>query len=189
MGISSGHKYEHNGAGYLKRMCDILKKYRLGEIGRSGVKLLMCESTNVEREGYTHSERRVGESFIRYFDEYKKKRIIISTFSSNVHRVQQIIDIAVKYGRKVAITGRSMINVIGAAIELEYMKVPEGTLIDIADIKKYPPSKIVIVSTGSQGEPMSALYRMAFNMHDKVDIKSDDVVIISASAIPGMKSL
>ena len=162
---------------------------RLGEIGRSGVKLLMCESTNVEREGYTHSERCVGESFIRYFDEYKKKRIIISTFSSNVHRVQQIIDIAVKYGRKVAITGRSMINVIGAAIELEYMKVPEGTLIDIADIKKYPPSKIVIVSTGSQGEPMSALYRMAFNMHDKVDIKSDDVVIISASAIPGNEKL
>ena len=162
---------------------------RLGEIGRAGVKLLMCESTNVEREGYTHSERRVGESLVKYFDEYKNKRIIISTFSSNVHRVQQVIDIAVKYGRKVAVTGRSMINVIGAAKELDYMNVPGGTLIDIADIKRYPPSKIVIVSTGSQGEPMSALYRMAFNMHDKVEVRSDDVVIISASAIPGNEKL
>ena len=118
---------------------------RLGEIGRAGVKLLMCESTNVEREGYTHSERRVGESFEKYFEEYKQKRIIISTFSSNVHRVQQVIDLAVRYGRKVAVTGRSMINVIGAAKELDYMNVPDGTLIDIADIKRYPPSKIVIV--------------------------------------------
>ncbi len=162
---------------------------RLGELGRAGVKLLMCESTNVEREGYTRSERCVGASFIRYFEEYKTKRIIISTFSSNVHRVQQVIDIAVKYGRKVAITGRSMINVIGAAKELEYINVPDGTLIDISEIKKYPPSKIVIVSTGSQGEPMSALYRMAFNMHDKVDVTTEDVVIISASAIPGNEKL
>ena len=104
-------------------------------------------------------------------------------------RVQQVIDIAVKYGRKVAVTGRSMINVIGAATELGYMTAPEGTLIDIADIKKYPPSKLVIVSTGSQGEPMSALYRMAYNMHDKVDISTEDVVIISASAIPGNEKL
>jgi ribonuclease J len=162
---------------------------RLGEIGRAGVKLLMCESTNVEREGYTHSERRVGDALERYFDEYKGKRIIISTFSSNVHRVQQIIDIAAKYGRKVAVTGRSMINVIGAAVELDYMNVPNGVLIDIADIKKYPASKLVIVSTGSQGEPMSALYRMAYNMHDKVDIGPEDVVIISASAIPGNEKL
>lgn len=162
---------------------------RLGELGRAGVKLLMCESTNAEREGYTRSERRVGESFEKYFEEYKQKRIIISTFSSNVHRVQQVIDIAVQYGRKVAVTGRSMINVIGAANELGYMNVPAGTLIDIAEIKKYPPSKIVIVSTGSQGEPMSALYRMAFNMHDKVDVSTEDVVIISASAIPGNEKL
>ncbi len=162
---------------------------RLGEIGRAGVKLLMCESTNAEREGYTHSERRVGASFEKYFDEYKQKRIIISTFSSNVHRVQQVIDLAVQYGRKVAVTGRSMINVIGAANELGYMNVPAGTLIDISEIKKYPPSKIVIVSTGSQGEPMSALYRMAFNMHDKVDVSTEDVVIISASAIPGNEKL
>ena len=162
---------------------------RLGELGRAGVKLLMCESTNAEREGYTRSERRVGESFEKYFEEYKQKRIIISTFSSNVHRVQQVIDIAVQYGRKVAVTGRSMINVIGAANELGYMNVPAGTLIDISEIKKYPPSKIVIVSTGSQGEPMSALYRMAFNMHDKVDVSTEDVVIISASAIPGNEKL
>ena len=162
---------------------------RLGELGRAGVKLLMCESTNAEREGYTRSERRVGESFEKYFEEYKQKRIIISTFSSNVHRVQQVIDIAVQYGRKVAVTGRSMINVIGAANELGYMNVPAGTLIDISEIKKYPPSKIVIVSTGSQGEPMSALYRMAFNIHDKVDVSTEDVVIISASAIPGNEKL
>ena len=162
---------------------------RYAEIGKRGVLLMLADSTNVERRGYTMSERKVGESFVKLFNKAEGKRIIIATFASNVHRVQQIIDIAVKYGRKVAITGRSMINVIGAAIELEYMKVPEGTLIDIADIKKYPPSKIVIVSTGSQGEPMSALYRMAFNMHDKVDIKSDDVVIISASAIPGNEKL
>ncbi len=162
---------------------------RLGELGRAGVKLLMCESTNVEREGYTHSERRVGESLERYFEEYKNKRIIISTFSSNIHRVQQVIDIAVKYGRKVAVTGRSMINVIGAATELDYMNVPDGTLIDITDIKKYPASKLVIVSTGSQGEPMSALYRMAYSMHDKVEMSPEDVVIISASAIPGNEKL
>ncbi|MGN1096170.1 MAG: ribonuclease J [Eubacteriales bacterium] len=168
---------------------DMTDLTRIGEIGRAGVKLLMCESTNVEREGYTHSERRVGESLGRYFEEYKTKRIIISTFSSNVHRVQQVINIAAQCGRKVAITGRSMINVIGAAKELEYMNVPEGTLIDISDIKRFPPSKLVIVSTGSQGEPMSSLYRMAFGMHDKVEIKPDDVVIISASAIPGNEKL
>jgi ribonuclease J len=162
---------------------------RLGELGRAGVKLLMCESTNAEREGYTRSERRVGESFEKYFEEYKQKRIIISTFSSNVHRVQQVIDIAVQYGRKVAVTGRSMINVIGAANELGYMNVPAGTLIDIAEIKKYPPSKIVIVSTGSQGEPMSALYRMAFGEHDRVKLTSEDLVVLSASAIPGNEKL
>ncbi|MBQ0125522.1 MAG: ribonuclease J, partial [Clostridiales bacterium] len=130
---------------------------RLGELGREGVKLLMCESTNVERAGYTPSERKVGESLVKFFDEYKDKRIIISTFSSNVHRVQQIIDIAAKYGRKVAITGRSMINVVSAAISLGYMNVPAGTLVDITEMKKFPPEKMTIVSTGSQGEPMSGL--------------------------------
>ena len=162
---------------------------RLGELGRDGVKLLMCESTNVERPGFTPSETKVGQSLIRFFDEYKNKRIIISTFSSNVHRVQQIVDIAAKHGRKVAITGRSMINIVGAANELGYMSFPEGVLVDISEIKKYPPEKTTIVSTGSQGEPMSALYRMAFGMHDKVDLGPSDLVIISASAIPGNEKL
>ncbi|MBQ9511114.1 MAG: ribonuclease J [Clostridia bacterium] len=162
---------------------------RLGELGREGVKLLMCESTNVERPGFTPSETKVGQSLIRFFDEYKNKRIIISTFSSNVHRVQQIVDIAAKHGRKVAITGRSMINIVGAAKELGYMTFPDGVLVDISEIKKYPPEKMTIVSTGSQGEPMSALYRMAFGIHDKVDLGPSDLVIISASAIPGNEKL
>ena len=162
---------------------------RLGEIGKEGVKLLMCESTNVERPGFTPSEKKVGQSLVRFFDEYKDKRIIISTFSSNVHRVQQVIDIAHKHGRKVAITGRSMINVVGAAVELGYMSFPEGVLVDIADIKKYPPEKTTIISTGSQGEPMSALYRMTFGMHDKIELGPSDLVIISASAIPGNEKL
>jgi len=162
---------------------------RLGELGREGVKLLMCESTNVERQGYTPSERKVGESLVRFFDEYSDKRIIISTFSSNVHRVQQVIDIAAKHGRKVAITGRSMINIVNAAITLGYMNVPSGILCDISEAKKYPPSKVTIVSTGSQGEPMSGLYRMTYGMHDKVDLSPDDLVIISASAIPGNERL
>lgn len=162
---------------------------RLGELGREGVLLLMCESTNVERAGFTPSERKVGESLVRFFEEYKKKRIIIATFSSNVHRVQQVINTAAKYGRKVAVTGRSMINIVSAAVELGYMNVPDGVLVDITEIKKYPPEKMTIVSTGSQGEPMSALYRMAFGMHDKVELGTDDVVIISASAIPGNEKL
>lgn len=162
---------------------------RLGELGREGVKLLMCESTNVERAGFTPSERTVGESLVRFFEEYKNKRIVISTFSSNVHRVQQIIDIASKYGRRVAVTGRSMINIVNAAMELGYMNVPNGALCDIAEVKKLPPSKVAIVSTGSQGEPMSGLYRMAFGMHDKVELGTDDLVIISASAIPGNEKL
>ncbi|MBQ0009608.1 MAG: ribonuclease J [Ruminococcus sp.] len=162
---------------------------RLGEIGREGVALLLCGSTNVERPGFTPSEKKVGQSLVRYFDEYKDKRIVISTFSSNVHRVQQIIDIAAAHGRKVAITGRSMLNVIGAAIKLGYMNVPSGVIVDISTIKNYPPEKMTIVSTGSQGEPMSALYRMAYNMHDKVELGPFDLVIISASAIPGNEKL
>lgn len=162
---------------------------RLGELGREGVKLLMCESTNVERPGFTPSERKVGESLVRFFDEYSGKRIVISTFSSNVHRVQQIIDIAAKHGRRVAVTGRSMINIVNAAISLGYMNVPDGTLCDVSEVKKLPPSKVAIVSTGSQGEPMSGLYRMAFGMHDKIELGPDDLVIISASAIPGNEKL
>ena len=162
---------------------------RIGEIGREGVLLFMCESTNVERAGFTPSEKKVGESLVRFFEAYKKKRMIIATFSSNVHRVQQIINTAAKYGRKVAVTGRSMINIVSAAVELGYMNFPEGVLVDISEIKKYPPEKMTIVSTGSQGEPMSALYRMAFGMHDKVELGTGDVVIISASAIPGNEKL
>ncbi|PWL98269.1 MAG: ribonuclease J [Clostridiales bacterium] len=162
---------------------------RFGEIGKEGVLLFMCESTNVERLGFTPSERKVGESLARFFETYKKKRIVIATFSSNVHRVQQIINSAAKYGRKVAVTGRSMINIVSAAVELGYMSFPEGVLVDINEIKKYPPEKMTIVSTGSQGEPMSALYRMAFGMHDRVELGSGDVVIISASAIPGNEKL
>ena len=162
---------------------------RFGELGKEGVLLFMCESTNVERPGYTPSERKVGESLVRIFEAYRKKRIVIATFSSNVHRVQQIINAAAKYGRKVAVTGRSMVNIVSAAVELGYMSFPEGVLVDISEIKKYPPEKMTIVSTGSQGEPMSALYRMAFGMHDKVELGTGDVVVISASAIPGNEKL
>ena len=158
---------------------------RFGQLGKEGVLLLMCESTNAERPGYTPSEHKIAESLVRIFDIYKDKRIVIATFSSNVHRIQHIISNSVKCGRKVAVTGRSMINIVSAAMELGYMNIPEGVLIDVSEIKKYPPEKLTVISTGSQGEPMSALYRMAFNMHDKIELGTDDVVIISASAIPG----
>ncbi|MBR5453935.1 MAG: ribonuclease J, partial [Clostridia bacterium] len=151
---------------------------RLGELGREGVLMLMCESTNAERPGFTPSEKKVGTSFELLLREYQKNRIIIATFSSNVHRVQQIIDLSAKYGRKVAVTGRSMLNIVGAAVRLGYMTVPSGVLIDINDIKRYPPEQITLITTGSQGEPMSALYRMAFADHDKVIIDSNDVVVI-----------
>ncbi len=158
---------------------------RLGELGNEGVLLLMCESTNAERPGFTPSERKVGASLDNIFRTYDEKRITIATFSSNVHRVQQIINAAEKYNRKVAITGRSMENIVSAAIRLGYLHTGDGVLIDISEIKKYKPGQITIISTGSQGEPMSALYRMAFSEHDKVELTTDDVVIISANAIPG----
>jgi ribonuclease J len=162
---------------------------RFGQLGKEGVLLLMCESTNAERPGYTPSEHKISESLTRILDAYKDKRIVIATFSSNVHRIQQIINKSAESGRKVAVTGRSMINIVSAAIELGYMNIPEGVLVDITEIKRYPPEKLTVISTGSQGEPMSALYRMAFNMHDKVELGTDDVVIISASAIPGNEKL
>lgn len=168
---------------------EIMDITRLGEIGREGVLLLMCESTNAERVGYTPSERKVGESLEYIFNTHKKQRIVIATFSSNVHRVQQIIDAAARHRRKVAVTGRSMLNIVGAAVELGYMHVPEGVLIDISEIKKYNPEQITIVTTGSQGEPMSALYRMAFGEHRDVRLDMNDVVIISSSAIPGNEKL
>ena len=157
---------------------------RLAELGKKGVLLLMCDSTNVEREGYTMSERTVGENFEEIFMN-AKSRILVASFASNVHRVQQIINASVKFGRKVAVVGRSMLNVVKAATELGYLTVPEGILIDIDQINRYNPDKIVIITTGSQGEPMSALSRIAASEHRKVEIEQGDLVIISASAIPG----
>ncbi len=167
----------------------IMDLTRIGEIGREGVKLLLCESTNAERAGYTPSERTVGSSLERIFAQYEDKRLIIATFSSNVHRVQQIINASANHGRKVAILGRSMVNVIGAAAELGYMDLPDGVLIDVADIKRYRPGELTLITTGSQGEPMSALYRIAFAEHEKVKLTTEDVVVLSASAIPGNEKL
>ena len=162
---------------------------RLGEYGREGVLLLMCESTNVERPGYTPSERKVGGQLDQIYMQNGDKRIIIATFSSNVHRVQQIINTSAKYGRHVAVTGRSMVNVVGAAVRLGYMDVPEDVLIDISDIGRYKPEQITIITTGSQGEPMSALYRMAFSDHNQVELTSGDLVVLSSHAIPGNELL
>ena len=158
---------------------------RIGEIGKAGVELLLCESTNAERAGYTLSERTVGNSFERIFTQYEDKRIIIATFSSNVHRVQQIIDASARHKRKVAVLGRSMENIIGAAAELGYVDLHDDVLINIADIKRYRPEELTLITTGSQGEPMSALYRIAFSEHDKVKMTESDVVVLSSSAIPG----
>jgi ribonuclease J len=163
---------------------DVINLMRFAELGNEGVLLLMSDSTNVEREGYTLSERTVGRSFERIFDNVKN-RIIVATFASNIHRVQQIIDAAVKFGRKVALSGRSMINVANVAIELGYLNVPEGTIIDINDINKYTHDKLMIITTGSQGEPMSALSRMAASTHRQLDIIPGDLVVISATPIPG----
>ena len=168
---------------------EMMDLVRLGEIGKSGVLLMMCESTNAERSGHTPSEKKVGESLEYIFSTHEKKRIIIATFSSNVHRVQQIINTSARHKRKVAITGRSMLNIVNAAIELGYMKVPKGVIIDINDVKRYKPEEITLVTTGSQGEPMSALYRMAFSDHSQISLDVNDVVILSASAIPGNEKL
>ncbi|MBR2312116.1 MAG: ribonuclease J [Clostridia bacterium] len=162
---------------------------RLGELGNKGVLLLMCESTNAERAGFAPSEKKVGASLEYVFTKNADKRIVIATFSSNVHRVQQIIDISARHGRKVAVTGRSMLNIVGAAVELGYMKVPKDTLIDIGDIKRYRPSEITLITTGSQGEPMSALYRMAYSDHQQVTLGRNDLVILSSHAIPGNEKL
>ena len=161
---------------------------RLAELGNQGVLALMSDSTNAERKGYTMSESSVGEVFDRQFLNCTK-RIVVATFASNVHRVQQIVNSAVKYGRKVAICGRSMINIIKIACELGYMNVPEGTFIDIEMIKNYTDDQLVIITTGSQGETMSALTRMASGEHKKVEITPNDLVIISATPIPGNEKL
>jgi ribonuclease J len=157
---------------------------RLGELGKEGVLMLLSDSTNVEKPGYSESEKKVGVRFDALFKDCDK-RIIVTTFASNVHRVQQIINSAAKNNRKVAITGRSMENIMRVAMELNYMDVPKDTLIDINMINTLPKNKIVIITTGSQGESMSALYRMAFSGHRQVEINAGDRVIISASAIPG----
>ena len=164
---------------------NIIDLARFGELGSKGVLALMADSTNAEREGCTRSERTVGESFERLFKKGEGKRIIIATFSSNIHRVQQIINAAVHYGRKVAVSGRSMINVINTAIELGYLEVPDGLIIDIDMMNRYENERIVLITTGSQGEPMSALTRMAMNDHRKVNITPMDFIIISATPIPG----
>ncbi len=157
---------------------------RLGELGNEGVLALLSDSTNVETPGHSDSERKVGVSFDKLFQGCDK-RIIITTFASNVHRLQQIINVAAKYRRKVAVTGRSMENVLRTAMVLGYMDVPENVLVDLDQMKTLPKSSSVIISTGSQGEAMSALYRMAFSEHKQIHIDAGDRVIISASAIPG----
>ena len=168
---------------------EMMDLVRLGEIGRDGVLLLMCESTNAERPGHTPSEKKVGASLEYIFSTHEKKRVIIATFSSNVHRVQQIINASAAHKRKVAITGRSMLNIVSAAIELGYMTVPKGVLIDINDVKRFKPEEITLITTGSQGEPMSALYRMAFSDHSQISLDASDVVVLSSSAIPGNEKL
>ena len=163
---------------------NIIDLARFGELGKEGVLALLADSTNVERPGYTQSERVVGQTFMRQFQGCED-RIIVTTFASNVHRIQQVLDAAAACGRKVAVTGRSMENIMKVSTELGYMKVPKNTLMDIAKIKNQPKNKQVIVTTGSQGEEMSALYRMAFSTHKQVEVGPGDKVIISASAIPG----
>lgn len=157
---------------------------RFGELGNEGVLALLMDSTNVEKPGHSDSERKVGASFERLFAGCKK-RIIITTFASNVHRLQQIIDVAAKYKRKVAITGRSMENVLRVSTELGYMNIPDNVMVDLDRVNKLPRDQVVIISTGSQGEAMSALYRMAFSEHKQIRVDGEDRIIISASAIPG----
>ena len=161
---------------------------RLGQLGNDGVLALLSDSTNVEKPGYSASERKVGASFNKLFMGCDK-RIIITTFASNVHRLQQIIDVAAKYGRKVAITGRSMENVLHVASVLGYVKIPENVMVDLEKVNSLPREKTVIISTGSQGEAMSARYRMAFSEHKQIKVDAGDRVIISASAIPGNETM
>ncbi len=164
---------------------DPIDLQRFAEIGKKGVLALMCDSTNAERLGFTNSEKTVGKTFDSIFADHKNTRIFVATFASNIDRVQQIIDSAYKYGRKVVVEGRSMVNVIQTASEIGYISIPEGTLIDIEQLKNYPDEKTVIITTGSQGESMAALSRMASNIHKKVTIKPSDTVIFSSSPIPG----
>ena len=164
---------------------DIMDIHRFAELGKQGVLLLLSDSTNAERKGFTMSEKNVGRVFDQIFEETPKNRIMVATFSSNIHRIQQIINSAHTYKRKVAIIGRSMVNAVKTSTELGYLSIPAGVLIDINDIKNYTDEQLVIITTGSQGETMSALSRIASNEHKQVQIKPDDKIIISASSIPG----
>jgi len=158
---------------------------RIGEIGKKGVLALLCDSTNAERPGYTMSESTVGRTFDSIFTDHYQQRIIVATFASNVDRVQQIVNSAVKYGRKVVIEGRSMVNIVTTASELGYINIPDGVLIDIENMKNYTDDQLVVITTGSQGESMAALSRMAASIHKKITIKPGDVVILSSTPIPG----
>ncbi|MCC8069965.1 MAG: ribonuclease J [Ruminococcus sp.] len=163
----------------------IIDLARFGELGSKGVLALMSDSTNAERPGFTATERKIGDSFDKLFNQAEGKRIIIATFSSNIHRIQQIINSAIKHNRKIALFGRSMVNVVMTAVELGYLKAPEDLIIDIELMNEYLPEQIVLITTGSQGEPMSALTRMAMNDHNKINISTQDFIIISATPIPG----
>ncbi len=164
---------------------DAIDLARLGEIGKKGVLALMCDSTNAERPGFTMTERSVGRTFDNIFSEHRNSRIIIATFASNVDRVQQIINFACKYGRKVVVEGRSMVNISSTATELGYLDIPAHTLIDVEQLKDYPDEQTVLITTGSQGESMAALSRMASGMHKKITIKPKDTIIFSSNPIPG----
>ncbi|MBO4213676.1 MAG: ribonuclease J [Lachnospiraceae bacterium] len=164
---------------------DAIDLQRLGELGKKGVLALMCDSTNAERTGFTQSERTVGKTFESIFADNVTKRIIVATFASNVDRVQQIINTAERFGRKVAVDGRSMVNIINTASELGYLNIPKNTLVELEALKNYPDEKTVIITTGSQGESMAALPRMAANLHKKVTIKPNDLIIFSSNPIPG----
>ena len=168
---------------------NVIDLARFGEYGKKGVLALLADSTNAERPGFTSSESLVGGSLSHFFNQAEGHRIIIATFSSNIHRIQQIINEAVKCDRKVAFSGRSMNNVVTVASELGYLNLPENVLIDVSDINSYPPEKVVLVTTGSQGEPMSALHRIAFSDHRQIEIISGDMIIISATPIPGNEKL
>ena len=164
---------------------DAINLARFSELGKKGVLALMCDSTNALRPGFTPSERKVGETFDHIFAEHKKSRIIIATFASNVDRVQQIINTACKYKRKVIVEGRSMVNIISVAREMEYLKIPENTLISIEEMDNYTDDQLVLITTGSQGESMAALSRMAASLHRKVHIKPSDTIVFSSTPIPG----
>lgn len=167
----------------------VIDMARLAQLGKEGVLCLLSDSTNAGKPGFTESERKVGDTFETLFAKANGKRLIVATFASNIHRVQQIINAAESYGRKVALSGRSLENVVSVAAKLGYINIPEGVLVGIDSINRYPSDKMVVVTTGSQGEPMSALYRMAFSEHRKVDICPNDYVIISAQPIPGNEKM